>query len=102
MDAGRVLGIFPEGRIAPPGELLPFQTGVALMALKKCVSVYPACLDGTQRGKSMIQAMLLPQAARIAFGRPLNLDAAPGAGDRLEVGTARIRQAVAELCPAVR
>ena len=34
LQAGRILGVFPEGRIAPDEALLPFQVGVALMAIK--------------------------------------------------------------------
>src|SRR3984885_13797810 len=42
---GRILGIFPEGRLETSRELLPFQTGVALIAAKAAVDVYPAYLD---------------------------------------------------------
>jgi 1-acyl-sn-glycerol-3-phosphate acyltransferase len=68
LEAGRILGVFPEGRIETSRELLPFQTGVALMAQKAGVPVYPAYLDGTQRGKEMIQAFLYPNCASLAFG----------------------------------
>ena len=47
-------GVFPEGRIETSRDLLPFQTGVAMMAIKAGVPVYPAYLDGTQRGKEMV------------------------------------------------
>src|SRR4051812_27325168 len=47
---GQVLGVFPEGRIETSREMLPFQTGVAMMAIKTGVPVFPAYLDGTQRG----------------------------------------------------
>lgn len=68
LEAGRILGVFPEGKIETSRELLPFQTGVALMALKAGVPVYPAYLDGTQRGKTMVQAFLYPNVATLAFG----------------------------------
>ena len=51
LGKGHVLGIFPEGKIAPNRELLPFQSGVAMLAIKTKVPVYPAFLDGTQRGQ---------------------------------------------------
>jgi 1-acyl-sn-glycerol-3-phosphate acyltransferase len=54
---GRVLGIFPEGRIETDHELLPFQTGVALMAIKTGVPVYPAYLDGSQRSSTSKEAL---------------------------------------------
>ncbi|HZK82792.1 MAG TPA: lysophospholipid acyltransferase family protein, partial [Humisphaera sp.] len=53
LERGQVLGVFPEGKIETTRELLPFQTGIALLAIKANVPVYPAYLDGTQRGKEM-------------------------------------------------
>jgi 1-acyl-sn-glycerol-3-phosphate acyltransferase len=73
LHEGGVLGIFPEGRIETSRELLPFQTGAALMALKTGVPIYPCYLDGSQRNRSMLQAVLLPQHANITFGEPLHL-----------------------------
>jgi 1-acyl-sn-glycerol-3-phosphate acyltransferase len=73
LEEGRVLGVFPEGRIETSRQLLPFQTGVALMAMKTRVAVHPAYLDGTQRRHSMVRALLHPQVARIAFGQPISL-----------------------------
>jgi len=66
-----VLGVFPEGRIALTKQLLPLQTGVAMMAMKTGVNVYPVAIDGTQRNRSMMQACLQPQHSRIAFGNPI-------------------------------
>ncbi len=73
LEDGRVLGVFPEGRIERTRQLLPFQTGVALMALKTKVPVYPVHLDGTQRGLPMSKAFARRQQARITFGPPLRL-----------------------------
>ena len=41
LDKGHVLGIFPEGRLARDRNIGHFQTGVAMLALKSGVSVYP-------------------------------------------------------------
>jgi 1-acyl-sn-glycerol-3-phosphate acyltransferase len=73
LSAGRLLGVFPEGRLEPDGELLPFQTGVALMAIKTRVPIYPVHLDGTQRRQSIFGALLHQNRSRIAFGPPLRL-----------------------------
>ena len=70
---GRILGVFPEGRIERTRQLLPFQTGVALMAMKTKVPVYPVHLDGTQRGLPMSKAFARRQQAQITFGPPLRL-----------------------------
>lgn len=94
---GNVLGIFPEGRIEIDENLLPFQTGVAMMAIKTRVRVYPAYLDGTQRGKEMLEAVWRPNLARISFGEPMTFDKSPSGKEALESQTARIQQAVFSL-----
>lgn len=73
---GQVLGIFPEGRIerGPVPELLPFQSGVAMMAIKTDVPVYPAYLDGTQRNKPMVQAFMEANEATLTFGPAVQFD----------------------------
>jgi 1-acyl-sn-glycerol-3-phosphate acyltransferase len=97
LEAGRILGIFPEGKIEPSVELLPFQTGVALMAIKTGVPVYPAYLDGTARHKSMIQAMIIPNRLKLSFGPPVEFDRSSTGREGLERATEAIYQAVARL-----
>ena len=97
LEAGRILGIFPEGKIAPAGEILPFQTGVALMAMKTGVPVYPAYLDGTARGKTMLPAMLFPNRLRLSFGPAIQFDRSSTGREGLEIATNAMYQAVLEL-----
>jgi 1-acyl-sn-glycerol-3-phosphate acyltransferase len=97
LDKGRVVGIFPEGRIETERELLPLQTGMALMAIKTGVSVYPAYLDGTQRGKEMVPAIVGPNRVTLGFGKPLNFKGMGTSREELEAATEEIRQAVLEL-----
>jgi 1-acyl-sn-glycerol-3-phosphate acyltransferase len=100
---GKILGMFPEGRIEPHHQLLPFQTGAAMLATRSGVPVFPAYLDGTQRQTGMMQAFLHPNHARLSFGPPLHLGDAEGR-DGLEAATAKIQAAVARLArpdPAV-
>jgi len=94
---GRVLGMFPEGKISPTGDLLPFQTGAAMMAIRTGVDVYPLYVEGTQRGKDMAAAVLQSQRARIAFGGPVEFDRSSSSREALEAATARIQAAVAAL-----
>jgi 1-acyl-sn-glycerol-3-phosphate acyltransferase len=93
---GRILGIFPEGRLETSRQLIPFQTGVALIALKTAVDVYPAYLDGTQRNLSMLQACFVPQHATIAFGARIALGKTAHRNDA-ERATQTIQSAVATL-----
>ena len=97
LEAGRVLGIFPEGRIETTRELLPFQTGVAMMAMKTGVPIYPAYIDGTQRGREMLGAYAIPNRSRLVFGGPIQLRGQNPERESLEVATERIAQAVREL-----
>jgi 1-acyl-sn-glycerol-3-phosphate acyltransferase len=94
---GQLVGIFPEGRIEDSRELFPFQTGVALMAMKTGVPVYPAFLDGTQRNTSMLAALLRPQRARVIFGDEVQFDRGNKTREGLEAATAAIQGAVEAL-----
>ena len=47
LDAGRVLGIFPEGPFSVRGQLEPGLPGVAVLALRSGVPVVPAAIQGT-------------------------------------------------------
>lgn len=97
LENGQLLGIFPEGKIADTPELLPFQTGVALMAMKTGVPVYPVYLDGTQRGKSVVRAFLQSQRARVIFGDQVVFDRRDTGREGLEAATNAIQSAVAQL-----
>ena len=97
LKEGRVLGVFPEGRIERTRELLPFQPGVALMAIKTGVPVYPAYLDGTQRNKSIGRAFSERNRAELRFGRAVEFDRSSTSRENLEDATEKIRKAVASL-----
>jgi len=94
---GRVIGIFPEGRIETERELLPFQTGIAMMAIKTGVNVYPAYVDGTQRGKEMVPAIAVPNRITLGFGKPLDFKGMGTSKPELDEATERIRKAILEL-----
>lgn len=97
LQEGRVLGLFPEGRIETKRELLPFQAGVAQMAMKAGVPVCPAFLDGTQHGLGdMVPAYLHRQEATIRYGPPVMLERASGKG-ATDAATARLRDAIWQL-----
>src|SRR4051794_10357138 len=94
---GKILGLFPEGKITKTTELLPFQTGVALLALKSGAPVYPAYLDGSQRMKGMLEAFARPNHITLAFGPQVELGAKDDGREGLEAATEKIRAAVASL-----
>lgn len=87
---GRVVGVFPEGRIERRGAMMPFQVGVALLAIRGGASIYPVYLDGLQRDTPMLQTYLLPQYPSLAWGQPL-------ASARLDPSRQRLREATEAL-----
>jgi 1-acyl-sn-glycerol-3-phosphate acyltransferase len=98
LQEGRILGLFPEGRIETAQELLPFQPGVAQMAIKLKVPVHPAFLDGTQHGlPNMIPAVLNRQRATVRFGPPIEFDRSSTTQEGLAAATETLRQAMLAL-----
>jgi 1-acyl-sn-glycerol-3-phosphate acyltransferase len=102
LQEGRILGVFPEGRIETTPELLPFQPGVAQMAIKTKVRVYPAYLDGTQRGMEVGEALVRRNESSIAFGPAIEFERSSTSRDSLDAATAKIRAAVEKLQPQHR
>jgi 1-acyl-sn-glycerol-3-phosphate acyltransferase len=97
LKAGYVLGVFPEGRIETSMDLIPFQSGIGLLALKTRAPIYPAYLDGTQRNREMLEAFLRPSAGFVAFGEPLDLADLPDTKQAAREATRRIQTAVDDL-----
>ena len=97
LEAGRVLGIFPEGKIETSRDLLPFHIGVAMIALRTGVPVYPAYLDGTTRGKEMLPAVLMPNTISLRFGPKVEFDTADSSKEGLTKATQAIQAAVESL-----
>jgi 1-acyl-sn-glycerol-3-phosphate acyltransferase len=95
---GRVLGIFPEGRIETTRDLLPFQTGVAMMAMRSQVPIFPGYLEGTNRGLDMIRAFSTMNTVKLRFGPQINLPTPPdGHKPDLDKQTDEIKLAVTNL-----
>ncbi len=75
LGEGRVLPIFPEGRIVPAsgrrlGEMRP---GSAYLAIRAGVPVVPAYIVGTPETDEILQSLGTPSRARVLFGEPINL-----------------------------
>ncbi len=73
LEAGAVVGMFPEGHRQKSGQLGQIQTGVSLFALRPGVVTIPMIVDGTERVTQ--HKMLRLARVRVAFGRPLKLPA---------------------------
>jgi 1-acyl-sn-glycerol-3-phosphate acyltransferase len=99
LQDGRILGIFPEGRISTiKGQMLPFQNGVAQLAIKTGAPIYPAFLNGTQYGVSdMAAAFVGRQEATLRFGTAVEIDRSSTSRESLEAATAKLHAAVEAL-----
>lgn len=104
LEAGRVIGIFPEGPFSQEGRLVRGQAGAAMVALRAGVPVVPAAIEGTYealRGRRFYLPRRRPLSVRFGealhFGRPRS--ARPGRAER-EEATHRIMSEIAALLRA--
>lgn len=78
LEAGHLLGLFPEGRLnveSPDQRLLPGGSGVAWLALKSKVPVIPVFIRNAPRAKSIIAPFLIRTHATLIYGEPIDLSA---------------------------
>ena len=74
LEAGHVLGIYPEGTRSPDGRLYRGHTGVARLALQCQVPVVPVALLGTPKVQPQGSLWLRPlRRVTVRFGEPLPL-----------------------------
>ena len=71
LDAGKVIGIFPEGTRSPDGRLYKGKTGMARMVLASGAPVLPVGLIGTQTVRGFLG---IPWVRRpvVVVGEPLD------------------------------
>jgi 1-acyl-sn-glycerol-3-phosphate acyltransferase len=86
LGEGRVVPIFPEGRIMPAsgrrlGEMKP---GGAYLAIRAGVPVLPAYIFGTPETDEILPSLATPSRASLFFGEPIDLSDIPPdrAGDK--------------------
>jgi 1-acyl-sn-glycerol-3-phosphate acyltransferase len=98
-----VVPIFPEGKIMPTSgrELGEAKAGVAFIALRAGVPVYPAYLCGTPETRKVLPSYTTPSHSRLYFGPAVDLSdlAGPGRTDResFEEVTRRLMGAIRAL-----
>lgn len=73
LKAGRLVGIFPEGRLNRGEGLLPFGSGAAWLALRADVPVFPVYIHEAPQGSSMVMPFLYPTRVRVSYGPPIDL-----------------------------
>lgn len=75
LKSGRLVGIFPEGGIGEGNDLGEANTGVAFLALKAGVPVYPVFIDGTayDEESGMAAPFMRRQKVRVTYGEQVDL-----------------------------
>jgi len=75
-EQGRLVGMFPEGRINTTGQfMLPGRPGAALVALKARVPIIPCYIEGTPYDGTAMGPLVMPAKARVTLGKPIDLSA---------------------------
>jgi 1-acyl-sn-glycerol-3-phosphate acyltransferase len=88
LQAGELVALFPEGKIntGPSGApLLPGDTGVAWLALRAQVPVYPVYIHNAPGCANMIAPFITPTRVKVCFGDPIDLSAYRGRKNTREI-----------------
>ena len=76
LQAGHLLGVFPEGRlntVSPDTQLLPGGVGVAWLALRSSAPVIPVFIKDAPRSSSMVRAFFTRSKTTLTYGSPIDL-----------------------------
>ena len=100
LQAGELLGVFPEGRINTGDGLLQPGVGVAFLALKTRAPVYPVFIHNSPQGNGMVGSFLMCSRVRLTYGDPIDLSEYDGrrkSHELLEEVTGRLMSRLLEL-----
>ena len=74
LKQGRIVGVFPEGRLNQGEGLLPGNPGIAWLALRGGVPVYPVFIHNAPRaGNGMVEPFYTRQKVRVTYGEEIDL-----------------------------
>lgn len=89
LRGGGLLGMYPEGTRAP-GELLPFLSGTAWLALRTGAPIVPTAILGTERASEATRPRRV--RVRVRFGEPIEVDVETGPRERRRRADALTRE----------
>ena len=95
LASNEIFCIFPEGRLTPTGEMMPFQRGIERILRESPVQVVPVALSGLWGSyfSKAPNARKLPKRVRVSAGEPISAD---------EVTASALHETVLELRGAAR
>jgi len=101
---GRILPIFPEGRITPKSgrEFGEGKAGAAFLTLRAKVPVIPAYIRGTPETNNVWKAGVTPSHAIVIFGQPLDLSAYYVEDDDHDVEKAKLAALTERLMDSIK
>ncbi|MCG8403636.1 MAG: MFS transporter [Phycisphaerales bacterium] len=73
LAAGKLLGIFPQGRVQNPAETPKVREGVGMLALRSGATVIPAYISGIKYSDSVVGPLLKRHHAVVRYGPPVDL-----------------------------
>ena len=71
VDRGYSVLVFPEGRTTPDGALLPFMSGIGMLAAQLNVPVVPVKIEGLFELKQRNRHWAWPGRVKLTFGQPV-------------------------------
>lgn len=75
LEQGHLVGMFPEGGIGDDDALRSANPGVAWLALRSRVPIYPVYIHNAPRGRNMVASFYTFSRVRLSYGDPIDLSA---------------------------
>lgn len=97
LDAGKLLGMYPEGTRSPDGRLYKGKTGLARLALETGVPVIPVAMIGTDVVNPPGSKMWRFGRVEVRFGKPMDFSRFEGLAGNRFIERAVIDEIVYEL-----
>jgi 1-acyl-sn-glycerol-3-phosphate acyltransferase len=100
LEEGRLVGVFPEGRINRGEGLLPGNPGIAFLALRSRAPVFPMYIHNSPQSEGMVEPFWSFCRVKITFGDPVDLSAyydRPRTNDLMQEVTDLLMRRIGEL-----
>ena len=101
LKQGEVVGVFPEGRVLPEGDLGRVHPGAAMLAVQVQAPVVPMFIKGSARAWPHGRRLPGPAPVSVIVGQPIQPPPKSGRG-AIEEMVRRIEDALRELAKAER